>query len=93
MKLYVLERDNSIYKPEPEVFIDGKKAVNIVKEEYVSQMEELDTSQEKADAGYGPCGCYWNFGGGDYCGDALIDRDCDGDCWEWRITEHVVDIV
>lgn len=53
-------------------------------------MEELGTSQEKSNAGYGSCGCYWNFEDGKSCGDALIDRDCDGDRWEWRITEHEV---
>lgn len=92
MKIYIVERDNPKYRPEPEVFVDGNKAISTVKEEYVNQMEELGTSQEKADAGYGSCGCYWNFTGGDFCGDALIDRDCDGDRWEWRITEHEVKI-
>ena len=90
MKVYVIERDNPKYKPEPEVFLDGNKAVSIVKEEYINQMKELGTSQEKADAGYSSCGCYWNFTDGDFCGDALIDCDCDGDRWEWRITEHEV---
>lgn len=90
MKIYIVERDNPKYKPEPEVFLDGKKAVNTVKEEYEKQMNELDTTQEKANAGYGPCECCWNFEDGEYCGDALIDMDCDGDRWEWRITEHEV---
>lgn len=88
MKIYIVERDNPKYKPVPEVFLDGNKAVSTVKEEYVKQMEELETSQGKSDAGYGPCGCYWNFAENDFCGDALIDMDCDGDRWEWRITEH-----
>lgn len=92
MKIYIVERDNPKYKPEPEVFLDGNKAVSIVKEEYIKQMEELGTSQEKANAGNGSYGCYWNFTDGDFCGDALIDCDCDGDRWEWRITEHEVEI-
>lgn len=92
MKVYVVERDNTRYKPEPEVFLDGSKAVSMVKKEYTKQMEELGTSQEKADAGYGSCGCYWNFTSGNFCGDALIDRDYGGDRWEWRITEHTLEI-
>lgn len=92
MKIYIVERDNPKYKPEPQVFLDGNKAVNTVKEEYIKQMEEFETFQEKSDAGYGPCGCYWNFIKGEYCGDALIDLDCDDDRWEWRITEHDVKI-
>ncbi len=92
MKIYVIERDTPRFKPEPEVLLDGNKAVKIVKEEYINQMEELGTSQEKADAGYGFCGCYWNFAEDERCGDALIDSDCDSDCWEWRITEHEVKI-
>lgn len=92
MKLYIVERDNPKHKPEPEIFFDGNKAVKTIKEEYIMQLENLGTSQEKADAGYGSCGCYWNFEEGECCGDALIDLDCDGDRWEWRITEHEVEI-
>ena len=91
MKIYIVERDNPSYKPEPEVFTDGNKALHIVQEEYTNQMEVLGTSQEKSDAGYGSCGCYWNFKDGEYCGDALIDQDCDGERWEWRITEHIIE--
>lgn len=91
MKIYIVERDNPSYKPEPEVFTDGNKALHIVQEEYTNQMEVLGTSQEKSDAGYGSCGCYWNFEDGEYCGDALIDQDCDGDRWEWRITERIIE--
>lgn len=92
MKVYIVERDNPEYKPEPKVFLNGNQAVSMVKEEYIKQMEELGTSQEKSDAGYGSCGCHWNFTDGGFCGDALIDRDCDGDRWEWRITEHEIKI-
>jgi len=92
MKIYIIERDNPQYRPEPEVFLDGNRAVSMVKEEYNNQMKELETSQEKADAGYGGYGCYWNFEETDFCGDALIDSDCDGDRWEWRITEHELKI-
>ena len=79
MKVYVVERDNPKYRFEPEVLLNGNKAVSIVKEEYTKQMKELGTTQEKADDGYGCYGCYWNFSEGCFCGDALIDCDCDGD--------------
>ncbi len=92
MKIYIVERDNPEYRPEPEIFPDGNKAISTVKEEYIRQMYHLGTSQEKSDAGYGSCGCYWNFIEGGFCGDALIDRDSDGDRWEWRITEHELEI-
>lgn len=92
MKIYIVERDNPSYKSEPEVLTDGKKAFEKVETEYNAQMKEFGTSQEKADAGYGSCGCYWNFEEGKYCGDALIEQDYDGDRWEWRITEHEVKI-
>ena len=52
MKIYIVERDNPSYKPEPEVFTDGSKALETVKREYEDQMKELRTSQEKADAGF-----------------------------------------
>jgi len=90
MKIYIVERDNPSYKPEPEVFTDGTKALETVKAEYHAQMEELGTTQEKSDAGFGSCGCYWNFNGDNCIGDCLIDLDCDGDRWEWRITEHKI---
>lgn len=92
MKIYVVERDNPEYRPEPEVFPDGCKALTAVRKEYSEQMTELKVTQEESDAGYGSCGCYWNFTDGDFCGDALIDRECDGDRWEWRITEHELEV-
>lgn len=42
------------------------------------------------DAGRGGCKCYWNCGSDSYCGDCLIDRECDGDRLGWRITEYEV---
>lgn len=40
-----------------------------------------------------PCDYYWNFEEGECCVDALIDQDCDGDRWEWRITEHEIAVL
>lgn len=90
MKIYIIERDNPKYKPNPEVFFDGNKAVNTVKEEYIKQMDEPETSREKQML-YSSCGYYWNFEEGECCGDALIDQD-NGERWEWKITEHEVEI-
>ncbi len=92
MKIYIVERDNPSYRPEPEVFTDENKALKTVRIEYNDQMKELGTSQEESDAGYGNCGCYWNFDDNSCIGDCLIDRDCDGDRWEWRITEHEIEV-
>ena len=41
MKIYIVERDNPYYRPEPEVFIDGDIAIRTVKEEYSNQKKEL----------------------------------------------------
>lgn len=90
MKIYIIERDNPSYKPEPEVFTDGKKALDTVKREYKDQMEELGTNQETVDNGFGNYGCYWNFDDSGFTGDCLIDSDYCGDRWEWRITEHEI---
>lgn len=90
MKVYILERDNPSFRPEPEVYTDGNKAVIKVKEEYMERLGELDTDQEKADIGLGGYGCYWNFTENEYCGDALISSDYNSDRWEWRITEHTI---
>ncbi len=92
MKIYIVERDNPSYRPEPEVFIDGNKAFEAVRIEYNDQMKELGTSQEESDAGFGSYGCYWNFDGDSYTGDCLIDCDIDVDRWEWRITAHEVEV-
>jgi len=92
IKVYILERYNPSYKPEPEVFTDGNKALETVRGEYYDQMNKLGTSQEKSDAGYGSCGCYWNFDGNSYIGDCLIDCDYDGNRWEWRITECKIEV-
>lgn len=90
MKIYIVERNNPEEWVEPEVFYYGNEAVAEVKKEYEAQMKELGTNQEKADAGFGCCGCYWMVDEKNYCGDCLIDRDSDGDRWQWRITEHLI---
>ncbi len=92
MKIYIVERDNPSYKSEPEVFTDGNKALEAVKIEYNDKMKEFGTSQEESDAGYGNCCCYWNFDGDSCIGDCMIDCDCAVDRWEWRITEHNIEI-
>lgn len=90
MKIYIIERDEPKYKPDPEILFNGMDAINKVRKEYDSLMKELNTSQEKSDAGHGFYGCYWNFVGDGYCGDALIEEECGDERWEWRITEHII---
>lgn len=92
MKIYIIERDNPEQKPEPEICLDGNLAKETVRKEYLAEMKDHSTSQEKADAGYGAYGCYWNFEPEDHCGDALISSDYDADRWEWRITCHEINI-
>ena len=90
MKIYIVERNNPVEWEEPQIYLEGKKAVEDVKNEYNAQMEELGTTQEKADKGFGSCGCYYMVDEDRYYGSCLIDRDIDGDRWEWRITEHEI---
>lgn len=90
MKIYIVERDNPQCWEEPEVYVDGKQAVADIKKEYEEQMEELGTSQEIADDGYGGYGCYWMIDEENYCGSCLISCDYDSDRWNWRITEHLI---
>lgn len=90
MEIYVIERDTPSYRPEPEVLLDGNKALQIVRKEYENQMKELGATQEESDAGYGYFGCYWYFFDGCMEGSATIDSDYDGDQWSWRITKHIV---
>lgn len=86
MTIYIVERNNPESWEEPEVYVNGKKALDTVREEYESQKEELGIEDEND--GYGAGWCEWNISECDYCGDAVIDRDIDGDRWQWRITQH-----
>ena len=45
MKIYIIERDNPQYRPEPEVFLDGNRAVSVVKEEYSKNLRHLKKKQ------------------------------------------------
>lgn len=67
---------------EPEVYLDGKEAIEDILKEYQSQLEVLDD--------YSCIGSYWMIDEENYCGDCLIDRETDGDQWQWRITEHLI---
>lgn len=89
MTIYIIERDNPVTKPEPEVMLDGKEAEAKVRKEYEGLLEELDIdlkdAENNTDARYG---CYWQI---EECtGTVLIDSDYDIDRWEWRITKHEI---
>ena len=90
MKIYIVERDNPQCWEEPQVYMDGKEAVEAIREEYEAQMSELGTSQKYADDGLGGYGCYWEIDEEQLCGSCLIDSDYDGDRWQWRLTEHEI---
>ena len=90
MIVYVVERNNPENTPEPEVFLDGKQAFQIMKDEYAEMMKLLGTTQEEADAGSGNYGCYFISDEEQCVGSALIERDYDVDRWEWRVTTHEV---
>ena len=47
MKIYIIERDNPQYRPEPEVFLDGNRAIrwkNLrhLKKKQMPDMEDMD---------------------------------------------------
>lgn len=88
MIVYVIERGNPEYRPEPEVMTSGENALRTVREEYEEAMEMLGITQEEADAGFGSYGAYWTFDG--CIGSASIVSDYDCDCWEWRVTAHEI---
>lgn len=91
--IYILERDNPEYTPEPEVYTNSETVKSMVRKEYEAQMSELGTTQEKADAGNGLYRCYWNFSEekNDSVGDALIDGDGGINQWKWRVTTHEIE--
>lgn len=90
MKIYIVERNNPWCWEEPEVYLDGNKAVADIRKEYEAQMEELGIEKDDPDDGYGIAWYEWLIDEENYCGDCLIDRDSDGDRWQWRITEHLI---
>lgn len=83
--IFVLERNNPETTPEPEVFTDGKEALRIVNEEY----QEVIKEQEKATGNFEYTWMFEN----DVVGSAEIESYYSPDCWQWRITEHVVELV
>ena len=92
MIIYIIERDNPYERPEPQVVKHWIEALAIVKNEYEEQLKELDITQDMIDNGTGCYGCYWEFEDGQYYGSAVIDSDYDLDKWEWRITEHFIEL-
>lgn len=88
MKIYILERNNPTCWEEPEVFINPDKAIEKVREEYESVKEDVGITC-KEDEDY-IAWCEFEFDKETGVGTALIDRDSDGDRWQWRITEHEI---
>lgn len=90
MKIYIVERNNPQCWEEPEVYLDGKEAIADIKKEYEAQMKELGIEKDDPENGYGAAWCTWMIDEERCCGDCLIDRDIDGDRWQWRVTEHLI---
>lgn len=90
MRIYIVERNNPQCWEEPEVYLDGNEAIVDIRKEYEAQMEELGIDKDAPDNGYGIAWCEWMIDEENHCGSCLIDRDIDGDRWEWRITEHLI---
>lgn len=88
MKIYILERDNPTCWEEPEVYDNPDNAVLKVKLEYAEVKNDIGIIDEND--GYGSGWCHWDIDEDTGIGTALIDRDIDGDCWQWRITKHEV---
>lgn len=90
MKIYIVERNDPYEWQEPEVFEDGNAAVEVVRKEYEGCKYNLGIEDDDPDNGYGTGWAEWEIDEGCYYGEALIDRDIDGDRWQWRITDHVI---
>lgn len=87
--VYVIERDNPECRPEPEVVLDGQKALEAVQTEFEEQCKEFGINfGGEADAPHIETG--WNFLPEGCTGDAYVDDVPGGDRWEWRITEHQI---
>lgn len=89
MKLYIIERNDSIHIVDPEIFTDGNKAVKIVKKEYYERAAELEISPEVVeDGGDNHHDCNWDIDEDDFAGECVIDDLYYDNRWKWRITKH-----
>lgn len=88
--VFVIERDNPEYRPEPEVVLDGKKALETVEREFEEQCKDLGIDIESGNDNAGAIEAGWNFLPEGCTGDAYVDDIPGGNRWEWRITEHLI---
>ena len=86
MKIYVVETIYPESNPEPEVFTDGKKAVEYVRTEYKEVEESIRKSEKDFDTKYES---FLKINE-DFCGECQISGDWASDVWQWRITAHDV---
>ena len=84
MKIYVVETIYPESNPEPEVFTDGKKAVEYVRTEYKEVEESIRKSEKDFDTKYES---FLKINE-DFCGECQISGDWASDVWQWRITAH-----
>ena len=89
MIVYVIERNNPQTWEEPQIVLNGKDALNIVREEYENKINELsEIYRSEKSMEIFEFGCYWFFDENSFTGTATIEADYLTDKWEWRITEH-----
>lgn len=85
MRIYVVETINPESNPEPEVFTNGKKAVEYVRTQFEETKEDLQKNTRDSDTGYK---CSWEIDENNFCGECQIAGDWVSDVWQWRITAH-----
>jgi len=88
MKIFIIERDKPECWLEPEVFTDGDKALEVIKNEYESQKKALEITDSDIKSGSGSYDCYNTIDKNNYCGEIGICNMRTGCLWQWRITEH-----
>ena len=88
MKVYIVERDSASFWKHPDVFTDGKLAVETVREEFLRiAKEEFDIDESEIDA-EGLYECEWYFYEDTFTGTARLGSMYDESYYKWRITEH-----
>lgn len=83
MKIYVIERDNNSYRPEPEIYVNYDQAINTVKREFDQIRAMMTNPETEYDISE-------NYTWGGSC--AVSDPDVDNSYCFWRVTAHELDV-
>lgn len=90
MKIYILESDNPLTRPNPIVFTDIRSASLAMQDEFEETKSDLGITAEDVEQGTGGYGVYINLNETTGCGNILITDDYSADRWAWRLTEHEI---